>query len=115
MPPQQLGEFLTWIGSNAAIGAVISWIMANWGWFQERTSGQKTLILYAVAVVMGVASKLAVTYVPAGIVDQLQPYYAVLLTSAIIVGGQQLWYAKVEKPKQVKAVTARPPLPGAAA
>ncbi len=100
MPPQDLGEFLTWIGSNAAIGMVISWIMANWAWFQDRPSGQKTLILYGVAVTMGVVSRLAVTYVPAGVCTSLQPYYTVLLTSAVIVGGQQLWYAKVEKPKQ---------------
>ncbi len=44
-------------------------------------------------------SQLAITYVPAGVVESLQPYYTILLTSAVIVGGQQLWYAKVEKPK----------------
>ena len=102
MPPQDLGQFLTWIGSNAAIGMVTSWIMANWCWFQNRPAGQKTLILYGVAVGMGVISRLAVTYVPAGIVTDLQPYYLILLTSAVIVGGQQLWYLKVVKPKQAK-------------
>ncbi len=100
MPPQDLGEFMTWIGSNAAIGMVISWIMSNWAWFQDRPSGQKTLILYGVAVAMGVISRLAVSYVPAGVCEALQPYYTVLLTSVVIVGGQQLWYAKVERPKQ---------------
>ncbi len=100
MPPQDLGEFLTWIGSNAAIGMVISWIMSNWAWFQDRPSGHKTLILYGVAVTMGMFSRLAVSYVPAGVTESLQPYYTVLLTSAVIVGGQQLWYAKVERPKQ---------------
>ncbi len=100
MPPQDFGEFLTWIGSNAAIGMVISWIMSNWAWFQGRASGQKTAILYGVAVAMGLISRLAVSYVPAGVCESLQPYYTVLLTSAVIVGGQQLWYAKVERPKQ---------------
>jgi hypothetical protein len=101
MLPQDFGQFLTWIGSNAAIGMVISWLMANWAWFQLRPSGQKAVILYALAVGMGLVSHLAVTYIPAGIVTELQPYYSILLTSAVIVGGQQLWYQKVEKAKQV--------------
>lgn len=106
MPPQELGQFLTWIGSNAAIGMVISWIMANWAWFQGRTAGEKTAILYGVAVVMGVVSRLAVTYVPAGVVEQLQPYYTILLTSAVIVGGQQIFYKRLGGKAQAEGVRA---------
>jgi hypothetical protein len=106
MPPSDLGQFLAWIGSNAAIGMVISWIMANWAWFQGRASGEKTIILYVVAVVMGVVSRLALTYIPAGIIGDLQPYYTILLTSAIIVGGQQLYYYKLGGKTQAQGTKA---------
>jgi hypothetical protein len=106
--PGDLGAFLSWFGGSAAIGAVISWLMANWAWFQTRSSGQKTAILYGLAVGMGIVSRLAVTYIPAGVVTDLQPYYSILLTSAVIVGGQQIWYAKVEKPKQEATTVATP-------
>lgn len=83
--PATLGEFFTWFGSTLVIGSVISWVLQNWAWFKEQRSEVKVILLIVIAVGMGVLSQFAIKYVPAGVVEELQPYYQVVLTGVVIV------------------------------
>lgn len=95
--PGTFAEFLTFLGTAGAIGAVLSWIASNWKFFQDRSSQGKMLILFAIALVMGFASQFAVQYIPAGIVADAEPFYKTIINMAAIVLSSQLYYAKFGK------------------
>lgn len=97
--PQDLGSFFTWLGSDVAIGAVISLIFVNWSWFNARSSGQKIALLTFVALFMGLASQALITYVPAGVVADLQPYYKAIVSAMVVLFGSQAWHQIVNNRK----------------
>jgi hypothetical protein len=101
MLPQDLASFLVWLGGNVAFGMVSSWIAANVTAFQNLSSGWKSFVLFVLSAAMGIGSKLLVTYTPGSLIDTLNPYYVILLGSFIVVFGQQIWYAKVERPREL--------------
>ncbi len=89
--PSTFGEFLTFIGTATAIGAVINWVVQNWDFYQHQIRREvQVLILIVISTIMGVASMLAVRYVPAGVVAELEPYYRIVITSITIVLATQV-------------------------
>lgn len=87
VPPASFGEFLSWLGTSAVIGSIVSWVAAHWVWFKNQGGGTKVAVLLVIATVLGLVSHLAITYVPAGVVEEAQPYYTAFLNAAMIVFG----------------------------
>ena len=90
--PDSFGAFLTFLGSSVAIGAVLSIIAENWPWFQKQGSGTKTAVLIAVSTLMGLVSRLAVTYIPTGIITAAEPYYQIVISSLTIVLSSKIYH-----------------------
>lgn len=103
--PSSLGEFFTFIGSAAAIGFVLSFLAENWGFFQTRNKQGKIAILVIVAVLMGLISYSLVRYVPAGVVDQAQPIYQVIISSLAILLATQVWHKAVNQQEKDTSAT----------
>jgi len=87
--PATFGEFLTWFGSSAVIGALISWVAAHWPWFKGQSGAVKVAVLLLISTIMGLVSFLAIKYVPAGVIEDVQPYYQIALNSVVIVLAAQ--------------------------
>jgi hypothetical protein len=100
--PGDFGSFLTFIGSSAAIGAVISFIADNWAWFKARESGQKVVILLAVSILMGIASHLLVKYVPVGVIAEVEPYYQIIIASIVTLTGSVVYHKLIGVPQEKK-------------
>lgn len=94
--PTTLGEFFTFVGSSAAIGFVLSWIAGNWGFFQRATSQGKAAILVFISLLMGLGSFALVRFVPAGVIEQAQPYYQVIISSITILIASQAWHKWID-------------------
>jgi len=97
--PTTFGEFLTFIGSATAIGFVLSWIVGNWAFFNRATPQGKTAILLLVSILMSLGSLGLVRFVPAGIIEQAQPYYQTILGAITIVLASQAYHKVVDKPE----------------
>lgn len=104
--PQDLGSFFTWLGSDAAIGAVISLIFVNWAWFNARSSGQKMVLLVLVSLAMGLGSHLLIAYVPSGVITDAQPYYKAIVSAMVVLFGSQAWHQIVNNRKPDPAPSA---------
>ncbi len=102
--PSTLGEFFTFIGSAGAIGFVLSIVVENWGFFQTRNKQGKITILILIALLMGLSSYSLVRYVPAGVIEQAQPLYQVIVATLSILIASQVWHKTVNQ--QVIDVTA---------
>jgi hypothetical protein len=102
--PSTLGEFFTFIGSAGAIGFVLSFVAENWGFFQSRNKQGKVAILMFIALLMGLGSYSLVRFVPAGVVEQAQPIYQVIIATLSILLASQVWHKTVNQ--QVIDVTA---------
>lgn len=84
--PGDFGAFLTWVGSDAVIGAVLVWLW-NWPVLANLKTWVRVIILAVVGVGLAVGSYLGITYIPAGVVDQIQPYWRAVVTVVIILTG----------------------------
>lgn len=102
--PSTLGEFFTFIGSAGAIGFVLSFVVENWAFFQTRNRQGKITILVFIALLMGLGSYSLVRYVPAGVVQEAQPIYQVIVATLSILLASQVWHKTVNQ--QVIDVTA---------
>ncbi len=95
--PPSLGEFLTFVGTAAFIGFVLTWVAGNSTWFEKQSTNIKMLVLLIVAIGMGLGSQALVTYVPAGVVTGLEPWYKVVVASIAILLSSQTWHEIVHK------------------
>ncbi len=109
--PSNLGEFFTFIGSATAIGFVLSLAAENWLFFQSRNTQGKMAILLFIAIVMSLVSYSLMRFVPAGIVEQAQPYYQTIYSAVVIVLASQVWHRLVNKQTD-KDVPSTSPAPG---
>ena len=95
--PTDIHQLFIYLGTPAFIGFVLSWLAANWQWFNSNklSSQGRTLVMFLLALGLGIVSKLLVQYVPEGAYSVLQPYYDVFLSTVMIIFGSQLWYSHV--------------------
>ena len=106
--PSNLGEFFTFIGSASAIGFVLSLIAEQSRWFQSRNKQGKMATLLFIAMVMSLLSYSLVRFVPAGVVEQAQPYYQTIYSAVVIVLASQVWHRLVNKQAEPPALSTSP-------
>ncbi len=82
--PSDFGTFLTWIGSDAVIGAVLVFLW-NWQLLATLKTWIRIVLLAVVGIVLAAGSYVGITYIPAGVVEQIQPYWRLVVTVVTIV------------------------------
>ena len=73
-------EFLVWLTSGGSIVAV-SWLADKSAWFQSLSKEAKEYVIYGASVVLSLGAYAVNTYVPAEVMAQLAPIFAILATS----------------------------------
>jgi hypothetical protein len=70
-----LKEFLQWlIGSGGSVIA-LSWLFERWSWFQSKASNFKEWFFFGVVSAVWCAAYAVVNYVPAGVIEAIQPWF----------------------------------------
>lgn len=87
--PQSFAQFLTWLGTNGAFSTVIAIVLERWPGWATMKSDTKSFITLAVAILLGLASYALVRWVPAGVVNELEPWYQVIVGAVTIYLGSQ--------------------------
>lgn len=108
--PANLTEFLTFIASPVFGAWVISEILEQAQWFQLLPSGRKSVIVLVVMLLLSIASFALVRWVPATVVEQLQPLYAIIAGTIVAFLSGKVYHDKAHNPTVVtseeRAVTA---------
>jgi hypothetical protein len=92
--PPSLTAFLTFIATPTVLGPVLSELLEYLPAFQSLTSAKKTLVLYALMVLVGLVSFGIVRWVPTSALEALQPIYSIMIGAAVFFGSSQLFHAK---------------------
>jgi len=92
----ELAEFLVWLTSGGSIIAV-SWLAEKSMWFQGLSKERKEYFIYAASVILSLGAYGVSTYVPAEVLAQIAPIFAILASSfASIFLGR--FYHSLKKP-----------------
>lgn len=78
--PVTLDNFLLWLIAGGSVVAV-SWILEQVAWFQSLPSKTKQLVQYGASIAVGLAALAIQLYVPADVLDQLEPFFAVIAST----------------------------------
>lgn len=101
--PASYGEAVTFIGSAAGIGSVLSFVAQNWQFFQklkdgtDRPSGQKVAILFVITALISLGHRALITYMPAGVNVQSAEVWKWLQSILAILLGSQAYHYIVNK------------------
>jgi uncharacterized membrane-anchored protein len=85
-------ELLSWVIYSGGAILAASWILERIRGFQAQTPENKRLIAMAVSVAIAVAAYAVLTYVPAQILVQLDPWLTVTLGTIILYSGGQIYH-----------------------
>ena len=87
--PPSLSGFMAFVGTAVFAAFFVSEFIEYVPQFKNANSQVKTAVVLAIYVLLGVASSALVHWVPATVVEQLQPIYSVIVgTLASFVAGQ---------------------------
>lgn len=89
MIPSDIGSFFIWLGTAAAASAIISWFLTPRAFYQKLSPEREKELNLAVYIVLGLLSFILLHYVPNTLIDQLQPFYAVLYAAIAAWAGDQ--------------------------
>ena len=95
--PDNLGAFLTFIGTAGFFGWFVTWTFGNWTWFEKASVNRKMLILIIAALSLGFLSRALITYVPAGVIAGLEPWYQTGVASIGVLLSSQIWHEVIHK------------------
>jgi hypothetical protein len=84
-PVPNLGAFLQWLIGGGGSMLAVSWILERMTWFQALTPSQKDYTIFGLAAVVGCSALAIVTYVPAGVIDAIAPYFLILASVFVSV------------------------------
>lgn len=96
--PATLAEFLTFLGTAGCIGAVLSFVAGNVKAFQGLSSQGKVFVLFLISLALGFLSHFAVSYIPAGVVADAEPYYKIVIQSFAILLAAKAYHSVVGEP-----------------
>lgn len=93
-----LNEFLIWLAAGGgAVGA--SWVLEQFAWFQKLEAIKKQYVFFASCVALSLGAFAVQTYVPAGVLEQLSPWFAVIATTFVGIFGGSLYHRSAKKPE----------------
>lgn len=87
--PENLGEFFTWLGTAGAFATIMALVLERVPNWDNLSSEAKSIVSLVVAALLGMASYALVRWVPAGVVEGLEPYYQVILSAVAVWLGSQ--------------------------
>jgi hypothetical protein len=91
-----LNDFLVWLTGGGAIIA-ISWLFERWAWFQAQTANLKQMLVFGSSAALSIGAWAVVTYVPADVLSQIAPVFAILAATFVSVFLGQMFHAIVKK------------------
>lgn len=100
-----LTQFLTWLITSAGASAVASFLLERLAAFQAQPATRKPWIVYGASVVIALAAYAVQTYVPADVLAQLQPVFAILAGLTIPFVASQ--FAHSNDPVTIKRADAK--------
>lgn len=109
--PQTLGEFFTWLGTATAFGVVMSLVLEKLPFWAGLNSGLKAVSTMLLAVGLGLLSHALVTYVPAGVVADAQPWYQAIVSGISIWLASQGFHSAVNQREKYTAHSTTPDAP----
>ena len=94
-----LNEFLLWLGSASGASGVASFILERIPAFHKLASEAKQWVYFFVCLVLSVGSYSIITYVPADILEQIAPFFALVAAvfASVFLGSVFHQYDKIEK------------------
>jgi len=95
--PVTLLDLFKFIGSPVFIGGILAFLLEGIGPFQNLTATVKRLWVIGLILVLSLLSYALTTFVPASVVQALDPVYAYVISSFIALFGSQVWH-KIFKP-----------------
>ncbi len=107
MPPDTLGEFLTWLSTAGGFTAFMTLGLEHlWPNWDEYPKERKQFIALTVAILLGVVSAAFTTWFPNGIWPNAESLYRVVFNAVTIVVGSQFLHMVIKpKPDNVITVT----------
>jgi hypothetical protein len=83
-------EFLGWLFNSGGAIVTVSWIFERLPWYQAQDPTKKQYLFFGACVLVSVLGYLGLTYIPADIVNQIAPYFAIIYSTfaALFVGNQ---------------------------
>jgi len=93
--PQTIGGLLTWLASGAGVGLLLTWLSGLSFWSAETTDSPivkfikslKTVLLIVIGSALGIGAALGTQYIPAGLLENIDPYYKIVWTVVIAVAA----------------------------
>jgi len=89
--PNTFKEFLSLIGSPVFIGIILSFVLVRWTWFVNLSSKLKFWLVGAVSLLLPIASKAALLYLPAGFVDFIEFWWPTVVIGMGVWTTSQVW------------------------
>src|SRR3989304_5382044 len=76
--PLSLIELFVFVGTPVFLGIVQSQILGNWDWFKALESGQKTVILTGVSILLAIVSYVGLNVIPPDLLARFDPFWKAL-------------------------------------
>ena len=73
-----LSGFLTWIVASGGNVVIASWALERIAWYQAKTAQMKQWIFFGVSALLAVSSYSVVTFVPAGDLAIVAPFFLIV-------------------------------------
>jgi hypothetical protein len=89
---KSVSELLNWIVNSGGGILVASWALERIRGFQAQPPDNKRLITIAVSVGISLAAYAIMTYVPAVIMSQVNPWLTVAAGTVIVYSGGQVYH-----------------------
>lgn len=90
--PITLIDLFKFIGSPIFIGALISYLLEGTAPFHALRTTTKRLVVLGTVIGLSVLSYALTTFVPASVVQALDPLYAAIAQIFIALMGTQVWH-----------------------
>jgi hypothetical protein len=87
--PGTLTEFQTWVGTAAGFAFFIALVLERIPWLQKQSAGVKMGATLVLVGLLGALSYGLTTYVPAGVIQTLEPLYRFVLNLLGVFGLSQ--------------------------
>ncbi len=81
-PNLSLTEWLTWVFAGGGAAAFMSFVAERSKWFQSKTPAGRSYLTVIGSVVIAVAARAVLVYVPADVLAQIAPWFVVIAGTA---------------------------------
>jgi uncharacterized membrane protein YfcA len=80
-----ISDFLFWIVNSGGSIAVVSYCLEYWKWYQDKEANIKKSLFFMFSCLVSVLAYLVLNYVPADVLNQIAPYFAMTYACFVTV------------------------------